>query len=462
MSFLRYSDTQEADASEMLSKDCFHAWISSRTAPVMHPEAAFRTALIGHLCAADQRKPFPPDVEKSLLYELRKEKIWNCFQGRGSGIGIRGLRIHGYHEARFDDGKFLLPDSSPNCSPIVNLVHTTKIENVKNNKNVLNDIDVIRVCSAFKKRAETTEGFGYMNDVTMRNIGPDHRFFKRTERSCESLKNNVCGESLLLKIAGGDLQKAFVFAKKRKHFADIEENYSQQKWNYRDRAYALQAIEFSTKEENITLTQTQECTVYDEQLRKTINELVHIARNPFTPSGRFALTVLRFFGKNNVMKFLRRTQTDRINFCTSGLYYMLNLNPDSDPRITKAFILPRKEESFFEESKVTTKVTVNMNDLTIVKSENAVPIYGETGVSKPLIHYATSNLEQALSMTYCFPILLEKGECWTRTIIQSKDSKSKVILAYATVVKNSNCLKLSIQDVSEKFHNLLELPPLFF
>jgi len=95
------------DASPILSKECFEAWIGTRRSSLKKPEESFRRALTAHVTGADRRRPFPPRVEEKLLVQLRKQKTWACFEGRFSTtegrlikIGEQGFRTLGYHERK--------------------------------------------------------------------------------------------------------------------------------------------------------------------------------------------------------------------------------------------------------------------------------------------------------------------------------------------------------------------------
>jgi len=112
------------DTSQILSSECYEAWIATRRGSLKKPEESFRRALTAHVTGADRRRPFPPHVEASLLIELRKQKTWPCFEGRMSQnenkpikIGEQGFRTHGYHERKASEAKDSQQRADRNISP---------------------------------------------------------------------------------------------------------------------------------------------------------------------------------------------------------------------------------------------------------------------------------------------------------------------------------------------------------
>lgn len=96
--------------SNILSKDCFEAWLATRSSKVKHPEQSFQRTLTAHLRGADGRRPFPEKVEEELLRILRSAGIsnngakanpWNkCFGDNVYNVGARGFSNLGFHEKK--------------------------------------------------------------------------------------------------------------------------------------------------------------------------------------------------------------------------------------------------------------------------------------------------------------------------------------------------------------------------
>lgn len=104
--FMSFVD-EDGNAERILSKACFNKWIETRKTYPKQPEESFRRVLIGHICGIDRRRPFPPNVEASLLKEVRKRQIWDAFKGTNVAIGIRGFRKRGFHEAKAESQETL-------------------------------------------------------------------------------------------------------------------------------------------------------------------------------------------------------------------------------------------------------------------------------------------------------------------------------------------------------------------
>uniref|UniRef100_A0A7S3LQI4 Uncharacterized protein n=2 Tax=Sar TaxID=2698737 RepID=A0A7S3LQI4_9STRA len=98
MSFVKYDDQGNCETEHMVSKKCFDTWLATRLSLLRNPEESFRRSLLGHVIGSERRKPFPPDIEESLLIILRKPEVWQCFRGTDCKIGLRGFRNRGYHE----------------------------------------------------------------------------------------------------------------------------------------------------------------------------------------------------------------------------------------------------------------------------------------------------------------------------------------------------------------------------
>merc|ERR1712232_840036 len=84
MSFMKMDQAgKPMDASGLIGVECFNAWVKSRKGNLVNPDESFRRALTSHLCGSCGRKPFPEDVERLLLQEIRKNETWPCYRSRG-------------------------------------------------------------------------------------------------------------------------------------------------------------------------------------------------------------------------------------------------------------------------------------------------------------------------------------------------------------------------------------------
>ena len=82
--------------SGIFSKACFEEWLSSRQrSKIVYPEDSFKRVLYAVIRGADNRKPFPENVETKLLKILKEEgeKLWgNLFPEMKGKFGARGVK----------------------------------------------------------------------------------------------------------------------------------------------------------------------------------------------------------------------------------------------------------------------------------------------------------------------------------------------------------------------------------
>ena len=56
--FLKKLQNGEINAEEIISRECFELWVSTRKSMPLRPEKAFQRALSAHICGVDGRLPF--------------------------------------------------------------------------------------------------------------------------------------------------------------------------------------------------------------------------------------------------------------------------------------------------------------------------------------------------------------------------------------------------------------------
>jgi len=64
------------DASRVVSRECYEAWLSNRTLAPSDPARVFQRSLSSHVTSVDGRQPFSPKEEEAILKVLRKKQIW--------------------------------------------------------------------------------------------------------------------------------------------------------------------------------------------------------------------------------------------------------------------------------------------------------------------------------------------------------------------------------------------------
>lgn len=121
MSCVKYGGVQNevVDVADIFSTKCFSYWLNTRPNEIKHPQQSFQRALYAHIRGADGRKPFPEEVEKALLRELRQESNpWTRMFGENVfKLGKKGFKRCGYHEAKFRQQNLRQPPKEVDPTP---------------------------------------------------------------------------------------------------------------------------------------------------------------------------------------------------------------------------------------------------------------------------------------------------------------------------------------------------------
>ena len=93
------------DASGIIGRECYETWLQTRKKESGKPEDIFRRTVVAHVTGTKNRRSLPVEVEASILIELRRGKVWPCFEGMGDSktgkpvlIGKNGFKALGSHE----------------------------------------------------------------------------------------------------------------------------------------------------------------------------------------------------------------------------------------------------------------------------------------------------------------------------------------------------------------------------
>jgi hypothetical protein len=71
------------DASGLLSRECFEAWVASKRGEPKKAELNFKEAVLGMLRGKSCSKTtLPVEMQEALLGEVRQKRVWPCFAGR--------------------------------------------------------------------------------------------------------------------------------------------------------------------------------------------------------------------------------------------------------------------------------------------------------------------------------------------------------------------------------------------
>ena len=81
----------ELDASGVVGRECYDAWLQSRASAPGNPTKVFQRCLTAHITASDGRQPFTPADERAILRVIREKKVWPAFQDTSVTIGHKGF-----------------------------------------------------------------------------------------------------------------------------------------------------------------------------------------------------------------------------------------------------------------------------------------------------------------------------------------------------------------------------------
>eukprot|EP00924_Labyrinthula_sp_SR-Ha-C_P007429 snap_masked-scaffold_24-processed-gene-2.55-mRNA-1 protein AED:1.00 eAED:1.00 QI:0/0/0/0/1/1/6/0/275 len=140
--FVRYDERGCFISENIISKECFELWLSTRKVDIKHPRGSFRRAISAHIRGADDRIPFREEIEQSLVRKLRKydsegnwinpfrdllDEITSLVKGSRKRLNIYKFP-YGFHEKQ----RFLASNSIFKEIPGSNIISTKK-EHVENN-----------------------------------------------------------------------------------------------------------------------------------------------------------------------------------------------------------------------------------------------------------------------------------------------------------------------------------------
>mmetsp|Transcript_22986 Transcript_22986/g.28219 ORF Transcript_22986/g.28219 Transcript_22986/m.28219 type:complete len:437 (-) Transcript_22986:101-1411(-) len=346
--FFPRKENGEADASRILSKECFDEWVSSRIPRPQKPEEGFRSAITGHLAGTGRRQPFPADIEETLLRIVRKKQIWECFSGTKVSIGLYGSKTKGYHETR--------KASESTCN---------------SNNGISNEIESDTINAEIPGSALVTlkrkrKRFRIKNHIAKRE--------KPTDETNRFLVNLYCNahNRYMETSSNSNVQRLNSW-----HEEITQNNGFDEILNIND-----------TSTTKLTNCLKDHIDIYPIQkvVQKVVNQLNFLARShPDSGAGRFSKSILQFYGRD-IMTYMRRLLQHGADIPSAPLYHMLNLNPDNDERLKRSFLLPSGISGFYR-NKIIGSFVLDKT-MIIRESENAVPIFGETCTSKPLQSYS--------------------------------------------------------------------------
>lgn len=96
--YVTLNEIGQLDATMLFSLQCYNEWLNTRKTYPKNPPEAFRKMITGHCRGDSGLLPFQPQIEKAVVFMLRRRRVWECFRGTGVKVGLRGFKTKGYWE----------------------------------------------------------------------------------------------------------------------------------------------------------------------------------------------------------------------------------------------------------------------------------------------------------------------------------------------------------------------------
>jgi len=418
------------DASGILSKDCFDKWVETRTSKPKYPEESFRRAITAHIRGSDGRRPFKPIIEKALLVELRKKKIWPCFAHLENKIGVLGYQKLGYYESLDKtNGK----DKS-NAEELGN-VHPEKAK--KKRKEYQNNVQQ----SSITMSADTV-----LQSHHLKSIGPNHGVtLSRTSQQQQHAQVQLHGFINTLPV------------------------------NQNMMGASARGVAHGHTTGNVNVPVVISCLPQNVGTHTSLGS--DSSSSSSVSQKQFLLSMLQSQNSNNSManmfrKYYNEEQLDQfLNTCENhgtsvinpSTFFMLNQQTHfSDPRLQESFLVPDPSTVSFDPKMPKGKILIDNTTLVCLRmDEVAKSLVGGDVTGYNAFVLCCSQLAVLKQMNIGFRNIQLRGETWMHIHLRRiSDSTPVILLAHFKKVSD-NLTEAVCQDVSEKKKYILDLPPAF-
>mmetsp|Transcript_19806 Transcript_19806/g.25314 ORF Transcript_19806/g.25314 Transcript_19806/m.25314 type:complete len:556 (-) Transcript_19806:449-2116(-) len=397
--FLKYEKSSAdriSDAKRVLSKDCFDSWLASRYTMPRKPAESFRRALISHVAGCDGRKPFPKDVESSLLCELRKKKVWPCFKDTDQNIGIRGFQKLGYHEKQ--------------TRALINYENSYETKDDEIESKLNSSITAMQHNRIWTKNIA---GFAVRAN-THATIDLESNIFGNTKRRLDyEDKSNL----VLDFISSGDDNLLKTLAKPGK---------------YQDETC-------TKKRKGGSRTSSKDATTCNSVSQFFLVDHKQIeAQRCFTE-------LIKTYGRKRLVEILKLHSQD------TPLGYVVNHNPDNDLQLQRDFLFPVEDESLFNTFKPIGTVILDQ-DLIIKKmSMTAANILGGLAclLERDWFVFSASRVQCGILLSNIFSVLEDNNgkSLWFRKSLRRIDGAYRILLN--EIKQKEDLFFLAFQDITE-------------
>lgn len=477
----------KTDASKILSRECYEAWLASKTSKPKSPEEAFRKALTAHCRGDEGMRPFEPKVEEAVLEQLRARRVWPCFQETGLKIGKRGYRASGYWEMKTNK----------------HLVHQkTKMNSLKRLSKSDRHEEKTRERDGSQKKSKSKSK--KQKKVEIETGTETESGSEETSQVVSCLKSKAESQSELLYPMKKSKHSSFKEAEGKKELKELAEDFDE----FFDGDYELPIEELKDFEEcsmNLDTEWTEVSTTFECDLPYfmsqvyILNEKLYGRTNSldFEPpeditsvfkSYKKKLTnediadIKKTFEdittskthpifKEGLEAFLKFTPESHHNLFFINLFRQLSYRVFSPQNITprqelddktkylfsKAFCLPDVADRKFSKTKTVGRLLGDSALYTPVDVDNnSRQIYRGCIVGVTALKLRVNKAQSIMHLQDIFIEFKTKGEVWTRSIEYRFDGTVMVLLnRYFRDRKDPSIVYVDHQDVTEDFFHYL-------
>lgn len=466
--FIKYKKVNNGkvscNASGILSKACFEEWLANKVCTPSNPEESFRRALVSHLTASDGRKPFPPEVERSILADIRKKVVWPCFLNTKCKIGSRGFQKKGYHEKRDAKSKLintrqisdqeLSSESKDSTHEVIeipdagsNTIHQGIEEQYSTDDSDYTSESISVVELDGEELTEHMSNYFEVEAHQSYNYNNAHNF--RATNDHEASKCGYDQKNPPMNFNSYPYDEPLIYTETEKKIRRSGVVSVHEEAPTRDRIIKTEAdiAVYNAKEliDNICKYLFRDHQVCTKKKRR---------KNGTLPADTFLIEMLKFYGRDKLLNFFKHHYKRKIDFLSRSVLYTLNANPGNDIRFNREFLFPRVY-GFARDKPVGTIV---MDEYLMIDylSEAGANILKENtcNYESNWLMFSGSRVQCAVLLYNMWPVLKVHDEStiiWFRKCVKYRDNTRGVLLMNICSYENGQKLCMNFQDISHQY-----------